>query len=84
MNVIHVVHTLLNPNLQSDTSTIAEACEVWPDLLVNDILQPFDKMLKKRFDQAMIAVHFLDNILHSKFRGNNCPANTVRVYKRCF
>ena len=55
--------------LQSDTTTIADACEVWCGLLKEDELSPYMKTVEKCFNQAMTPSHFLSNILHPVYRG---------------
>ena len=54
--------------LQSDSSTIADACETWIDLLQNSGLQTY---MLHRFQQAMTPTHYLANILHvhPQYRG---------------
>jgi hypothetical protein len=55
--------------LQSDSSTIADACEVWLDLLQHPDLQQYNDKVLTRFNQAMTPVHYLSNLLHPKYRG---------------
>ena len=57
--------------LQSDSSTIADACaaETWIDLLQNSGLQTYKDKVLHRFQQAMTPTHYLPNILHPQYRG---------------
>ena len=55
--------------LQSDSASIADACEVWMDLLQEEDLAPYLKTVEKQFNQAMTPSHFLANILHPRYRG---------------
>ena len=57
--------------LQSDSSTIADACaaETWIDLLQNSGLQTYKDKVLHRFQQAMTPTHYLANILHPQYRG---------------
>jgi hypothetical protein len=52
--------------LQSDSSTLADACETWIDLLQNSDLQTYKDKVHHRFQKAMTPTHYLANILHSK------------------
>jgi hypothetical protein len=55
--------------LQSDSSTLADACETWIDLLQNSDLQTYKDKVHHRFQKAMTPTHYLANILHSQYRG---------------
>ena len=57
--------------LQSDSSTIADACaaETWIYLLQNSGLQTYKDKVLHRFQQAMTPTHYLANILHPQYRG---------------
>ncbi|KAK2170282.1 hypothetical protein LSH36_3g03045 [Paralvinella palmiformis] len=55
--------------LQSDTFTIADACEQWLTILQCPGLKPHEKKLKHRFKQAMTPHHFLANLLHPVYCG---------------
>lgn len=65
--------------LQSDSSTIADACETFLDLLRCDVLSPHRDAIKKRFDQAMVPEHFLANLLHPVYRGQKLSAEQVNA-----
>jgi hypothetical protein len=54
---------------QSESTSIADACEQWLDLVENENLDPHKDTVQKRFDQAMTPVHFLANILHPRYKG---------------
>ena len=51
--------------LQSDSATIADACEVWCGLLKEEELAPLHENSRKMFQPS----HFLSNILHPVYRG---------------
>ena len=55
--------------LQSDSSTIADACETWIDLLQNSDLQTYKDKVHQRFQKAMTPAHYLANVLHSQYWG---------------
>lgn len=57
--------------LLSDSSTIADACEVWLDLLQHPDLDPYQSNVNNRFKQAMTPAHFLANALHPVDRGKS-------------
>ena len=72
----HLIETLAPiaralDKLQSDYTSIADACETWISLLQNELLQPHRTKIQKRFDQAMTPNHFLANCLHPKYRGRH-------------
>lgn len=56
-------------SFQSDTATIADACEQWNDLLQNPDLEPYRKNVDKRFKQAMTPNHYLANLVHPIYKG---------------
>ena len=58
-------------HLQSDSSTIADACEIWLNLLQHTDLQSYQAKVKNRFKQAMTPSHYLSNLLHPVYRGKN-------------
>jgi uncharacterized membrane protein YheB (UPF0754 family) len=55
--------------LQSDSSTLSDACETWIDLLQNSDLQTYKDKVLHRLQKAMTPTHYLANILHSQYRG---------------
>lgn len=63
--------------LQSDSSTIADACEVWLDLLQHPDLEPYQSKVNNRFKQAMTPAHFLANALHPVYRGKKLQPDHV-------
>ena len=63
--------------LQSDSASIADACEVWMDLLQEEDLAPYLKTVEKRFNQAMTPSHFLANILHPRYRGKKLKSDQI-------
>lgn len=54
---------------QSDTSTLADACHVWLELLNNTLLEPHKKTLLARFSKAILPEHLVAYTLHPKFQG---------------
>lgn len=70
-----VLHAL--DSLQSDSASIADACEVWTDLLQEEDLAPYLKTVNKRFDQAMIPSHFLAHIMHPRYRGKKLKSSQI-------
>lgn len=63
--------------LQSDSSTIADACEIWLHLLQHQDLQTYHAKVKSRFNQAMTPSHYLANLLHPGYRGKKLQAEHV-------
>ena len=63
--------------LQSDSSTIADACEIWLDLIQNPDLQPYHTKVQNRFNQAMTSSHYLANLLHPVYRGKKLQPEHV-------
>ena len=61
--------------LQSDSSTIADACEIWLDLLLNPDLQPYHTKVLNRFKQAMTSSHYLANLLIQSTEARSCKLN---------
>ena len=57
--------------LKSDSSTLADACEVWVKLLQTEELVPYMNVIGKWFKQVMTSSHFLANILHPMYMGTN-------------
>ena len=55
--------------LQSDKAGLADACHEWLLLMENDNLKLHMSAVRKRFDQAIQAFHFLAYILHPAYRG---------------
>ena len=55
--------------IQSDSSTLSDACETWIDLLQNSDLQTYKDKVLHRLQKAMTPTHYLANILHSQYRG---------------
>ena len=63
--------------LQSDKSSIADACEEFCGLQANPVLEPYKDTVKRRFDQAMTPSHFLANLLHPKYRGQRLTSTQI-------
>ena len=63
--------------LQSDSSTIADASEIWLDLLQKQDLQPYHTKVQNRFNQAMTPSHYLANLLHPVYRGKKLQTEHV-------
>ena len=63
--------------LQSDSATIADACEEWLDLLKSPDLEPYSDKIHHRFQQAMTPDHFLANLLHPVYRGKKLDPSHV-------
>ena len=55
--------------MQADTATIADAAEVWMDLVGNEQLQDHAQAVRKRCDQALGPVHAAANMLDPRYRG---------------
>ena len=64
--------------LQSDTSTIADSCEIWLDLLQSASLAPYSDKVRHRFRQAMTPTHYLANLLHPMYRGKKLETERNR------
>ena len=65
--------------LQSDHSTIADACEEWLKLLQEESLKPYQKTLKNRFQCAVTPHHILANMLHPKYRGSRLNSEQKEI-----
>ena len=82
-NEVKNLHTQLHPisaaldKLQSDSATIADACETWLDLLQSTELEPYCETVDKRFRQAMTPTHYLANLLHPVFRGKKLDSDHI-------
>ncbi|MEO0901481.1 MAG: hAT transposon family protein [Bacteroidota bacterium] len=63
--------------LQSDTATIADACNVWLSLLDNDKLQVYHEKVLKRSKQALTPEHFLAYLLHPRYKGEKLNADQL-------
>ena len=61
--------------LQSDTSTIADSCEICLDLLQSPSLAPYSDKVRHRFRQAMTPTHYLANLLHPMYRGKKLDSD---------
>ena len=61
--------------LQSDTSTIADSCEIWLDLLPSPSLAPYSDKVRHRFRQAMTPTHYLAYLLHPMYRGKKLDSD---------
>ena len=55
--------------MQTDTATIADAAEVWMDLVGNEELQDHAQEVRKRCAQALGPVHAAANMLDPRYRG---------------
>ena len=55
--------------LQEDKATIADALDVWADLVSDEKLSHYVKQVNKRFNEAMKPCHYLANLLHPVYRG---------------
>lgn len=63
--------------LQSDSATIADACEEWLNLLLSPDLEPYSDKVRHRFQQAMTPDHYLANLLHPVYRGKKLDPSHV-------
>ena len=54
---------------QQDDTGLAQACEVWLDLLENPGLTQHKKAVNKIFLQAVKPCHFVAKLLHPKYQG---------------
>ena len=55
--------------LQSNSTTIADACHLWCNLLKDDNLKPHFVKVKKRLEQSILLCHLLAYLLHPKYGG---------------
>lgn len=55
--------------LQSDTSTLSLAVEIWKDLIDSEELRPHKKVIQRRYEEVMEPEHFLANMMDAKFNG---------------
>jgi hypothetical protein len=60
--------------LQSDKSSLAEACHQWISLLENESLRQHYKVIEKRFKQAIQPFHLMAYILHPSYGGSKLNA----------
>ena len=74
LNEAKSLHAQLQPvanaldRLQSDSATIADACEEWLSLLTAHALKPHLTTVMKRFKEAVTDNHFLENLLHPRYK----------------
>jgi hypothetical protein len=54
---------------QSDGTSLADACDIWLDLLSNPYLEPHKKAVEKRFKDAIVPEHLAAYMLQLKYRG---------------
>lgn len=54
---------------QSDGSSLADACDAWLGLLSEPALRPHEKVVNKRFQDAITLEHLTAYMLHPKYRG---------------
>ena len=82
-NEVKNLHTQLHPisaaldKLQSDSATIADACETWINLLHSLELEPYRVKVDKRFRQAVNPTYYLANLLHPVFRGKKLDPDHI-------
>lgn len=55
--------------LQSDSTSIADACDIWMDLKSNPKLEPHQSAVSKRFRLAIRVEHLVAYTLHPKYQG---------------
>ena len=63
--------------LQSDSATIADACEEWLDLLLSPDLEPYSDKVRHRFQQALKTDHYLANLIHPIYRRKKIDPSNV-------
>lgn len=57
--------------LQSNTTNIADSCDIWLKLLNNPVLEPHKQAVSKRVKMALSTEHLVAYKLHHKYRGEN-------------
>jgi hypothetical protein len=83
LNEAKNLHSQLQPiakaldRLQSDTASIADACEEWLVLLQQDELKTHLTTVTKRFKEAVTEFHYLANLLHPRYRGKRLSAQAA-------
>lgn len=55
--------------LQSDSCSVADACELLLSLGENENLQPYKVRVEKRINACLRPVHYLANMIHPTYRG---------------
>jgi len=81
MNLIQqlkLVSIALN-TFQSDHCTLGESVKVWLDLQEAPVLQPFQELIKKRFQQCVTPIHFVAYQAHPKYKGKQLSINQENV-----
>ena len=68
--------------LQSDSATIADACEEWVTLLQVESLNPHRQKIMGRFMSAVTPHHLLANILDPQYKGQNLTTDQVEMAKQ--
>jgi hypothetical protein len=59
--------------MQSDTTFLAEATEIWLDLLNEEKIASYHDEIKRRFEKATCPFHILAHITHPLYKGKiNC------------
>lgn len=61
--------------LQSNSTSIADSCNIWIDLLNNPHLEQHKQTVNKRFKQAITTEHLVAYKLHPKYRGEKLTAD---------
>jgi hypothetical protein len=59
---------------QSDSNSIADACNTWIQLTENPLLTPHKAALMKRFNQAITDAHLTAYKLHPRYKGEKLSA----------
>ena len=75
------MHQIDSKGVQSDSSNIANACEEWQDLLLNEDLNMHKELIVQRCNQALTPYHYLANILHPKYRGRKLSGDKEEMAK---
>lgn len=65
--------------LQSDSSSIADACEIWLDFIKAKEFEPYKDIFDKRFKQAMTPSHVLANILHPMYKDKSLTTGQISI-----
>lgn len=69
--------------LQSNSTTVADACHLWCKLLKDDNLKPHFVTVKKRFSQSILPWHLLAYLLHPKYRGEYLSYEQKEKAREC-
>ena len=89
LNEAKTLHAQLQPvanaldRLQSDSATIADACEEWLSLLTAHALKPHLTTVMKRFKETVTDNHFLENLLHPRYKAKHFLKLMKKLHDSC-